>query len=188
MKRIKLTKDKFRLRVSEAKYMGHVLSAHGIRPDPAKVQAILEMERPRYVEGVRRVLGMVNYLARYTPNLSDLCEQIRQLTRPDIHWDWTFWQEQPLQQIKGAIIVAPVLRYFHPAETTVLQCDASSTGLDAVLMQNGQPVTYASRALTKTEREYAQIQRELLAIVLWQKDLISIHMGDLLQSKQIISL
>ena len=115
--------------------MGHMLT------DPAKVQTILEMERPRDVERVRRVLGMVNYLARYMPNLSDLCEQIRQLTRPDIHWDWTFWQEQSLQQIKGAIIVAPVLRYFDPAETTVLQCDVSSTGLDAVLMQNGQPVT-----------------------------------------------
>ena len=81
-----------------------------------------------------------------------------------------------------------MLRYFDPAETTVLQCDSSSTGLDAVLMQNGHPITYASRALTKTEREYAQIQRELLAIVLGQKDLIGIHMGDLLQCKQIISL
>ena len=100
------------------------------------------------------------------PNLSNLCEPIRQLTRPDIHWDWTFWQEQSLQQIKNAITVAPVLRYSDPGETTVLQCDASSTGLDAVLMQKGQPVTYASRALTKTEREYAQIDKKLLAIVL----------------------
>ena len=169
--------------------MGHVLTVQGIRPDPAKVQAILQMERPRDVEGVRRVLGMVNYLARYMPDLSDLCEPIRQLTRPDIHWDWTFRQEQSLQQIKDAITVAPVLRYFDPAETTVLQCDASSTGLGAVLMQNGQPVTYASRALTKTEREYAQIEKELLAIVLGAERFDQyLHMVDLLQCKQIISL
>ena len=45
-KRIKLNKDKFRLRASEAKYMSHVLTAKGIRPDPAKVQALLQMERP----------------------------------------------------------------------------------------------------------------------------------------------
>ena len=48
----------------------------------------------------------------------------------------------------------PVLKYFNQAAPTELQCDASSTGLGAVLLQNGQPVTYASRALTKTEREY----------------------------------
>ena len=69
---------------------------------------------------------------------------------------------QSLQQIKDAITVAPILRYFDPAVTTVLQRDASSTALGAVLMQNGQPVTYAIRALTKTEREYAQIEKELL--------------------------
>ena len=63
------------------------------------------------------------------------------------------------------ITSAPVLKYFDQFEPMVLQCDASSTGLGAVLLQNGQPVTFASRALTKTECEYAQIKKELLSIV-----------------------
>ena len=60
---------------------------------------------------------------------------------------------------------APVLRYFDPAVPLTLQCDASQDGLGAVLLQNGQPIAYASRCLTKTEENYAQIEKELLAIV-----------------------
>ena len=58
-----------------------------------------------------------------------------------------------------------MLRYFDPAQETVLQCDASDTGLGATLLQNGQSVAYASRSLTDNERNYAQIEKELLAIV-----------------------
>ena len=73
--------------------------------------------------------------------------------------------EDAFAKIKEAITKAPVLRYFCSSAETVLQCDASDTNLEATLMQNGQPVAYASRSLTKTERNYAQIEKELLAIV-----------------------
>ena len=63
------------------------------------------------------------------------------------------------------ITTAPVLSFFDPEATTILQYDASSTGLGVTLLQDGQPVMYASRALSKTEREYAQIEKELLGIV-----------------------
>jgi hypothetical protein len=69
-----LNKDKFRLRETEVKYMGHVLTSVILKPDLSKVEAIIQMKSPTDVEGVRRVLGVVNYLARFMPNLSDLCE------------------------------------------------------------------------------------------------------------------
>ncbi len=59
----------------------------------------------------------------------------------------------------------PVLRYYNLKEDVTLQCDASQSGLGAALQQNGQPVAYASRGLTDTETRYAQIEKELLAIV-----------------------
>ena len=59
----------------------------------------------------------------------------------------------------------PVLRYYTLKEEVTLQCDASQCGLGAALMQNGQPVAYASRALTPAETRYAQIEKELLSIV-----------------------
>ena len=58
-----------------------------------------------------------------------------------------------------------MLKFFDPQKKTVLQCDASRSGLGACLMQDGHPVAYASRALMPTETNYAQIEKELLAIV-----------------------
>ena len=59
----------------------------------------------------------------------------------------------------------PVLRYYNLQEEVTLQCDASQFGLGAALLQNGQPVAYASRALTDAETCYAQVKKELLAIL-----------------------
>ena len=67
--------------------------------------------------------------------------------------------------MKPVLTQAPVLEFFDPQKKTVLQCDASMSGLRACLMQDEHPVAYASRALTPTETNYAQIEKELLAIV-----------------------
>lgn len=68
-------------------------------------------------------------------------------------------------KLKKTIADAPVLKYYCPEEDLVVQCDASDTGLGAALMQKGKPIAYASRALTQTERGYAQIEKEFLAMV-----------------------
>jgi hypothetical protein len=70
-----------------------------------------------------------------------------------------------LLKIKEVLISTPVLKYFDPDKNTVVQCDASESGLGACIMQDGQPIAYASRSLTQTECNYAQIEKELLAIV-----------------------
>ena len=82
-------KEKFRLRETEVKYMGHILSLEGLKPDPTKVDAIVGMNLPQNVEAMKRLLGMVNYLSRYLFNLSDMCEPLRQLTHSDVIWEWT---------------------------------------------------------------------------------------------------
>lgn len=164
-KGITLNKEKLKLRATEVSYMGHVLTKEGLRPDPAKVEAIRDMSTPTDVTAVQRLVGMVNYLTQFLKHLADLCEPLRQLTRQDVEWQWTDSHDEAFRKIKQAVSNTPVLRYFNPREETVLQCDASSTGLGATLMQQGQPVAYASRSLTDTERNYAQIEKELLAIV-----------------------
>ena len=69
------------------------------------------------------------------------------------------------QQTKQLVKEAPVLEYFEPKQELTLQRDASDTGLGAVLTQNGQPIAFASRALSDAETRYAQIEKELLAVV-----------------------
>ena len=78
---------------------------------------------------------------------------------------WIAEHDDALQKIKNAMTKTPVLKYFNSKEETTLQCDASQSGLGAALMQNGQPVSYASRDLTETEQQYAPIEKEMLAIV-----------------------
>lgn len=163
-KQICLNRDKLRLKMRNVTYMGHQLTDTGLKPDPQKIQAILAIEKPSDVAGVRRLLGMVNYLAKFTPRLSDMCEPFRQLTKKDTTWLWTENHDQALTDVKHAITKAPILRYFDDDIDVVLQCDASQIGLGAVILQNQQPIGYASRTLTDTERRYAQIENELLAI------------------------
>lgn len=98
-------------------------------------------------------------------NLSVMCDPIRSPIHKNVVWRWTHEHEEAFSKIKEAISQAPVLKYFDSKLETTLQCDASSTGLGATLLQQGQPIAYASRALTPAEQQYAQIEKELLAVV-----------------------
>ena len=73
-------------------------------------------------------------------------------------------QEASLEALKKAVMSTPVLRYYNLQEEVTVQCDTSQFGFGAALLQNGQPVAYASRSLTDAETRYSQIEKELLAI------------------------
>ena len=165
-KNISINKDKVQFRKTEVPYMGNLLTSDGLKPDPKKVEAIKALKPPSDVTGVRGLMGMVNYLTRFMPHLSDLCEPIRQLTHKDVIFKWTDVQEEAFRKIKDALSSAPVLKYFDPSnDNVVIQCDASQNGLGFVILQDEQPVTYGSRSLTLAERNYAQIEKELLAVL-----------------------
>ena len=148
-----------------ALYIGHMATDKGLGIDPAKVRAIVEMPPPTDQPGVQRLLGLAQYLAKFLPHLSDTTKPLRDLTQNDVQWVWNELQQTAFAKLKEMVTRTPVLRYYNLKEEVTLQCDASQSGLGAALMQNGQPVAYASRALTPAETRYAQIEKELLAIV-----------------------
>ena len=145
---LKLNVDKLKLRQTEVFFIGHVATGGGLRVDPAKVKAIREMPSPTDKAGVQRLLGLVQYLSKFLPNLSDMTKPLRELTQQDVEWCWDDAQATALNQLKEAVTRTPVLRYYTLNDEVTLQCDASQSGLGAALLQNGQPVAYASRALT----------------------------------------
>ena len=65
--------------------MGHILTREGHQPDPSKIEAIMKMQKPTNIARVRRLVGMVNYLARFLSHLFDICEPLRQLTKSSRH-------------------------------------------------------------------------------------------------------
>ena len=145
--------------------MGHIFTSQGVKADPAKITAIENFPTPTDVASLRRFLGMANYLSKFVPNMSSLAEPLRELVKHNTDFVWTPECRRALDDIRQAISHAATLRYFDPRERPIIQCDASMNGLGAVLTQNGHPIAYASRTLTNAERNYAQIEKELLAVV-----------------------
>ena len=141
------------------RFIGHVATSDGLGIDPTKVKAIINMPDPTDVAGVQRLLGLAQYLAKFLPHLSDITKPLRDLTRSDTDWMWESSQQNAVDMLKKAVANTPVLRYYSLADEVTIQCDASQSGLGTALMQNGQPVAYASRALTSAETRYAQIEK-----------------------------
>jgi len=161
---IKLNKDKLSMNRKSVMFMGHVLTSEGLKPDKRKVEAIVRMPRPENKAALQRLLGMATFLARYCPNFSQVTAPLRQLLAENNEFLWDVRHTEALDKLKQLLTHSPVLRYFSPALETIVQCDASSFGISAVLMQDGAVVEYASRALTEGETNWAQIEKELLSI------------------------
>ena len=110
---IKLNSDKFKFNCKELNFIGHMLTSCGLQPDPAKVEAVCEMEPPiDHVAGIQHFVGMTKYLAKFLPDLSELSEPLRRLTHKNVEWSWTEGQTQAFENIKEAVTSAPVLKYF----------------------------------------------------------------------------
>lgn len=166
-KGVRLNPEKSIIGATEVSYFGHCLSSEGIKPDPEKVAAVKMMKPPRNRAELETVLGMVNYLAKFAPGLSETNAPMRQLLKQSSEFLWDKQQDAAFQKMKDIITrePGPVLAYFDPEKELNLQVDASKYGLGAVLLQDGRPLSYASKSLTETEVNYAQIEKEMYAIL-----------------------
>ena len=162
---LKINAQKFKYRLEEVSYAGHVLTHQVLKVDSRKIEALQKMEEPTDVARLRRFLGTANYLGRFVKNLADICEPLQQLTKQEIEWQWAHEQATAFKKVKEILTTAPILAFFDPKRATTLQCDASKSGLGAALLQGNHVIAYASRALSETEKNYAQIEKELLSVV-----------------------
>ena len=121
------------------------------------------------IASLRRFLGLVNHLRKFSPNLAEKMKPLRDLLKKESAWVWGPAQQKAFQQLKADMASEQVLALYDPEKETMVASDASSFVLGAVLMQKQpsgemRPVAYASRSMTETERRYAQIDKEALAI------------------------
>lgn len=162
---LKLNRNKVRLCLTEVIYYGHILSKDGVKADPNKITSILNMKEPENREDVLRFLGMVTYLGKFLPNLSTVAEPLRKLTHLSSDFVWSSEVITAFNKLKQMVTETPILRYFDSEKPVVIQTDASSFGLGCVMMQDDGPVGFGAKALNATQRNYAQIEKEMLAIV-----------------------
>jgi hypothetical protein len=161
----KLNKDKVNLLRTSVKFYGHMLTNEGLKVDTSKVEAISKMPTPTSSKEVLRFLGMVGYLSRFINNLSVQATHLRRLTRQDVDFVWSEAEDKEFNMIKRKVSDLPTLQYFDINKEVVLECDASEYGLGAAMYQDNQVIAFASRCLTQTEKKYAQIEKEMLAVV-----------------------
>ncbi|XP_050528243.1 uncharacterized protein K02A2.6-like [Daktulosphaira vitifoliae] len=161
---IKFNKDKIQFEMNEVKFLGFLFNENGMRPDPVRIKAINELQDPTNKTELQRILGMVNYLRDFIPNLSNIISPLRLLLKKDKIWCWNDIHSNVLKKIKNLIGNATTLVNFDPSEKVEIQCDASQDAIGCCLLQNKSPVCFLSRSLTETEKEYAQIEKELLSI------------------------
>lgn len=150
---------------SSVKFMGQIFSKDGIQTNNKYIKAIVDMPSPQCKQDVLRFLGMIKFVGKFIPNMSKIIAPLRNLTRLDVQWNWTAEHIESVKQLKHLLTTAPVLTFFDPKKEIEIETDASKDGLGASLLQDGKPVAFVSRSLTKTEQQYAQIEKKMLAIL-----------------------
>ena len=157
MNNLSLNPDKIQFKSKDCKFFRHRLTPEGLKPDPEKVKAIVDTKPLQSMQSHHSFNGVVNYLIRFSPVLTELLEPLRRLQKWDTVWAWESEQQTAFEKIKTILTTLLVLTYFNKDKDHIIQTDASKTGVRAVLLQEGQPVVYASRALTDTEHRYSNI-------------------------------
>ena len=160
-----LNKKKLQFKKEEVSFFGHRWNSTGISPDPKKTESILKMQFPPDKETMHSFLGLVNFLNRYTPKLAELCSPLRKLILKDSHYSPGDPEHAAFDAIKAEFKKKIILPYFDRNKETILQTDASKKGFGAVILQEEQPIYYASRALTSAEKNYQNLEREAQAAV-----------------------
>ena len=164
-----LNPEKCKFRMAQLEFMGYLLSTLGIGPTDSKVQAVVNAIEREYAAEVRSFMGLVNFSAKFIPNLATVAEPLRQLTRKGVAFKWDGEQKEAFKALKETLASAETLAYYDKDANTRVIADASPVGLGAVLVQeqngNWRPVYYANRSLPAVERRYSQTEREALVLV-----------------------
>ncbi|KAG8180416.1 hypothetical protein JTE90_022765 [Oedothorax gibbosus] len=166
---VKLHPGKCEFLKSSVEYLGHGIDRRGLHPVEAKLRAIEEAPSPKNIEELRSFIGLLTYYARFLPHMATLLAPLYSLLHKDKKWQWTRQEETAFQTAKEALKSSSLLIHFDNKKEVLVACDASPYGLGVVLShptpEGDRPIAFASRSLTKAEKNYSHLEKEALALV-----------------------
>jgi hypothetical protein len=166
---IKIEPDKCEFLKAELNYLGHVITAEGIKPDPKKISSVVNFPVPKNTTDVKSFLGLSGYYRKFIDKFSAITKPLTELLKKDTPWSWSEKEQTSFEILKEKLTTSPVLQYPDFTKSFILTTDASGYAIGAILSQGkvGQdlPVAYASRTFNGAELNYSTVEKELLAIV-----------------------
>ena len=159
------------------------MDSKGIHATPSKVEAVVNAPAPQDLTQLRAFLGLLNYYSKFLSNLSEILHPLNNLLRKDQPWEWTAACNTAFVQAKRALASSPVLVHYDSKLPIRLAADASAYGIGAVLshvLADGteHPIAFVSRTLSSSERNYAQIEKEALALIFGVRKFHPVHFMD----------
>ena len=148
-----LSIEKIQYCKDQVEFFGTTYTTKGHKPTNDKIKAITEMHQPTNVRELQCFLGMCNVLSKCSPRMAELSEDLCQLTCKGVQFNWGPKHSEAFQALKRELTSAPVLAYYDPSKPVVLQTDASTWGLGAVLIQQNKPIYFASKAFQESQKK-----------------------------------
>ena len=167
--------DKCIFKQKKIPFFGMLVGGNSIEPDPQKIADLKSLPIPTTAKLLQSFLGIVNYLARFSPNIAKLTEPLRQLLHKNAEFIWLPNHTKAFNVIKEELCGnTDILSYHRPGKKLFLKVDASLLGLGCALLQPKSsdeheldslvPIAYGSKTLNETEKHYANIEHEMLAV------------------------
>uniref|UniRef100_A0ABD2WPB5 RNA-directed DNA polymerase n=1 Tax=Trichogramma kaykai TaxID=54128 RepID=A0ABD2WPB5_9HYME len=166
-----INREKSHFCCQEVKYLGVLVDRDGYRPDPEKIEPIINFPTPKTLKQLRTFLGAASWYRKFIDNFATIAEPLTGLTRKETKFTWAEEQIEAFEKLKTMIASAPMLARPVPGDDVfTIHTDASDTGIGAVLTQvlegEERVLEFASRTMSPAERNYSVTERECLA-VLW---------------------
>nr|XP_051210878.1 uncharacterized protein LOC127328311 [Lolium perenne] len=147
-------------------YLGHVIGINGVATDSSKITAVKDWPRPKNLKELRRFLGLTGYYRKFIKQYGLISKPLTQVMRKGEVYQWTLVTEEAFQALKRALAQAPVLALPDFSQHFVVETDACQSGVGAVLMQQGHPVAYLSKALSPRNQALSTYEKECISILM----------------------
>lgn len=165
----KIQMDKCEFLKKEVAFLGHIVTPEGIRPNPAKIKAILDYPIPRTTKEIRGFLGLLGYYRKFIKDFAKITKPLTSCLKKDAKIELTPEFLNCIRTCKNLLTNQPLLQYPDFNKPFNLTTDASNYAIGAILSQgpigSDKPIAYASRTLNETELRYSTIEKEMLAII-----------------------